>query len=371
MTGSILTRMTAQVQAQWQTRGWFARMLYPLSCLTEWVVRFKHRPAARQNAWRAPVPVLVIGNIYVGGTGKTPSVIACAKALSDLGWRPGIISRGYGVNIGPAPRLSSVNSDPTQIGDEPALIALESGCPVAVHPQRRLAIEKLLSTHPNVNLIISDDGLQHVKMARDLEIVVQDNRGCGNGWLLPAGPLREPPSRLKHVDAIITRLESQTVQEREQSMIAQDKIGHDMRGDIRPLKLDMTLVPMRFRHLETGRHISLEEMRSRSSGSRVGAAAGIGVPERFFNTIRDTGVSVLWTLALPDHHHFDSHTFGSVVADMILITAKDAIKCNKLRDDRLWVLEVTPRFSDDHVFQWLHHQLNLAVIKIDARSNDL
>lgn len=366
MTGNILTRIAAHVQVQWQTRGWFARLLYPLSCITEQVVRFQQRSAARARAWRAPVPVLVIGNIYIGGTGKTPIVIACAKALAKLGWRPGIISRGYGVKLGPQPRLSSAHSDPSLIGDEPALIATESGCPVAVHPQRRLAIEMLLSCHPDVNLVISDDGLQHVNMARDVEIVVQDNRGCGNGWLIPAGPLREPPGRLNHVDAIITRVESQAEHKGQPHQHKPDIKGHTLPANTRPLRFDMTLVPLCFRHLESGRHISLQEMRSMASGRQVGAAAGIGVPERFFSTLQDVGISLLWRRALPDHHHFDMHTFESSVADMILITAKDAIKCQHLKDDRLWVLEVTPRFSDDQVFQWLHDQLIIAGKQIGA-----
>jgi tetraacyldisaccharide 4'-kinase len=350
-------------QGWWQRRGLMARLLYPLSCLTRLVVSHQQGEAAKANAWRAPVPVLVIGNIYVGGTGKTPVVIACAKSLCLKGWKPGIVSRGYGVEIGPTPRVAHGQADPGLYGDEPALIALESGCPISVHPRRKLAIEALLTAHPEVNVIISDDGLQHVEMARDVEIVVQDERGVGNGWLLPAGPLREPVSRLDEVDAVITRISNVADQEKP-SLLAPPTT--------KPRHITMTLQPTCFRQVQTGRTLSLSEMRVFAQDKTVVAAAGIGVPQRFFDTLMAAGMSLAWARPLPDHVQMDANTFSDIQSDLIFITAKDAVKCRSLDDERLWALEVEPCFMDrDHAerresdfLTWLDHRLReLAVQK--------
>ncbi len=343
-------------QGWWQRRGLMAHLLYPLSCLTRLVVSHQQRPAAKAQAWRAPLPVLVIGNIYVGGTGKTPVVIACAKALVLKGWKPGIVSRGYGVDIGPIPRVAQGLADPRLYGDEPTLIAHESGCPVSVHPKRKLAIQALLAAQPDVNLIISDDGLQHVEMARDVEIVVQDERGVGNGWLLPAGPLREPVTRLDEVDAVITRMSA--VADNEKPSFWPPPTNN-------PRHLLMTLQPTCFRQVQTGRTLSLSEMRAFAQGKSVGAAAGIGVPQRFFDTLMAAGMHLAWTRPLPDHAQMDANTFSDIQSDLIFITAKDAVKCRSLGDDRLWALEVEPCFTDcDHAkrvesdfFTWLDHRL--------------
>lgn len=347
----------------WQQRGLMARLLYPLSCLTRLIVSQRQAPAVKARAWRAPLPVLVIGNIYVGGTGKTPVVIACAKALRTLGWKPGIISRGYGVDIGPAPRVAVGLADPRLYGDEPALIALESGCPIAVHPRRKLAIDALMRAHPEVNVILSDDGLQHVEMARDLEIVVQDERGVGNGWLLPAGPLREPVTRLDEVDAVVTRMNIDLPPPIPAA--DPDKSAVLPPATTKPRHICMTLRPTRFRHVQTGRILSLSEMRAFAEGKWIGAAAGIGVPQRFFDTLTGAGIRPDWTLPLRDHTQMDASTFAATRADLIFITAKDAVKCRSLQDNRLWALEVEPLFMDrddaarsqPDFFTWLDQRL--------------
>jgi len=368
--------LASMAQSWWQKRGLLARALYPLSCLTRLAVNYQQRPAAKASAWRAPVPIAVIGNIYVGGTGKTPVVIACARALADMGWKPGIVSRGYGVDIGPQPRVShgadstQQIADPELFGDEPALIAQESGCPIAVHPRRRLAIESLLARHPEVDVILSDDGLQHVEMGRDIEILVQDDRGVGNGWLLPAGPLREPIKRLNEVDAIITRCnkgfplnadEQDDVLPMHQSNEAYD-LGAPPKPNLnRPRRISMVLEPSHFRQVLTGKTISLSEMQAFAQNKTVGAAAGIGVPQRFFDTLLAEGIRLEWTRALPDHAKLDADIFSETKSDLIFITAKDAIKCRLLQDQRIWVMEVQARFSDNHFFPWLSQQLRLVV----------
>ncbi|WP_345251485.1 tetraacyldisaccharide 4'-kinase, partial [Pigmentiphaga soli] len=203
--------MKRLLQRQWQHGGWLSATLTPLSWLAALAVRLKR--AAYRHGWRRAerldVPVVVIGNIYVGGTGKTPLLLALAAGLRARGWQPGVVSRGYGAEVGPQPRVGRGRLDPALFGDEPALIAREAGVPVAVHPRRVLAARALRGACPEVDVILADDGLQHLPLARDDEIAVQDGRGVGNGRLLPAGPLREPPSRLAEVDAIVTNVTGQ------------------------------------------------------------------------------------------------------------------------------------------------------------------
>ncbi len=376
---SLMLRLQAglgnMAQSWWQKRGLVARLLYPLSCLTRLAVNYQQRPSAKASAWSAPVPVVVIGNIYVGGTGKTPVVIACAKALANMGWKPGIVSRGYGVDIGPQPRVSrgadptTQPVDPSLFGDEPALIAQESGCPIAVHPRRRLAIESLLATHPKVDVIISDDGLQHVEMGRDIEILVQDDRGVGNGWLLPAGPLREPLNRMDAVDAIITRSNNGLPLDSSGQRYA-PHVNHSGKVTasvatpepdlIRPRCINMVLEPIQFRQIQTGTTLSLPEMQGFAQDKTVGATAGIGVPQRFFDTLEAAGIHLDWTRALPDHAKLDADSFAEAKSDLIFITAKDAIKCQLLQDRRIWALEVQARFSDDDFLPWLSQKLQRA-----------
>jgi len=369
---SLMLRLQAglgnMAHSWWQKRGWVARALYPLSCLTRMAFNYQQRPAAKASAWRAPVPVVVIGNIYVGGTGKTPVVIACAKALANMGWKPGIVSRGYGVDIGPQPRVShgaeptAQPVDPSLFGDEPALIARESGCPIAVHPRRRLAIESLLATHPKVDVIISDDGLQHVEMGRDIEILVQDDRGVGNGWMLPAGPLREPLNRMDAVDAIITRSNSgfplDSIGQRDAPFV--NHSGKGTASVARPRRISMVLEPIHFRQMMTGTTLSLPEMVEFVQNKTLGATAGIGVPQRFFDTLEAVGIHLDWTRALPDHAKLDANSFAAAKSDLIFITAKDAIKCQLIQDRRIWALEVQARFSDDNFLPWLSQQLQRA-----------
>lgn len=260
---------------------------------------------------RLPCPVVVVGNLYVGGTGKTPTTLALVRALQARGWRPGVIARGHGRDAATA-RLVRVDDDARTAGDEPVLIAQESGAPVAVAARRIDAARLLLASHPECNVLIADDGLQHLALARDFEIAVIGPQGLGNGWVLPAGPLREPPGRLASVDALVL-------------------------NGAPPLPASAARLPQAYvldaslgqaQALGGGPGLALSELaqRQRTQGLRILAAAGIGLPERFFAMLRAAGL-VIDTLHLPDHHDYARNPFADRAADLVLITAKDAVKC--------------------------------------------
>lgn len=328
---------------QWQHGGWLSTLLRPLAALTARVVARKRADyrEGRRPVYRAPVPVVVIGNIYVGGTGKTPMVIATVEGLRAHGYTPGVVSRGYGVKLGPRARVGQGSLDAAQFGDEPALIARATGAPVAVHPRRALAAQALLDAHPQVDVIVSDDGLQHLALARDVEIVVQDQRGIGNGRLLPAGPLREPASRLRDVDAVVTNIG-----------VPDGRAAPPQATG--PRQVAMWLEPTDARRVEDG---ALRPLADFAGQPGVAAAAGIGNPERFFTTLRSQGIALAETLPLPDHHDYARSPFDRLAAAAILVTSKDAIKCAALHDARLWEVPVRAGFSDPWLFDWLAQRL--------------
>ncbi|GAA4025131.1 tetraacyldisaccharide 4'-kinase [Actimicrobium antarcticum] len=308
-----------RLTAAWQRRGVLACLLWPVSIL------FAVLTALRRNLYRVgwlsstrmPVPVVVVGNIFVGGTGKTPLVLWLVDALRQAGFVPGVISRGYG---GQPDAVAEVLPDslPVQVGDEPLLIAQRGHCPVVVGRDRVAAASALLLRHPAVDVIISDDGLQHYRLQRAAEIVLFDERGGGNGWLLPAGPLREPMSRRRDVTVVNAR---------------------QVPAGFPPATLQMTLIGTTAEALaDRSRAVALSGL-----GGTILAAAGIGNPERFFRMLRAAGLSIT-TMPLPDHHDFSDNPFAGISADVILITEKDAVKCVQIEalktDPRLWVVPV-------------------------------
>jgi tetraacyldisaccharide 4'-kinase len=274
------------------------------------------------RARRLPVPVVVVGNITVGGSGKTPLVAALAAGLAARGWKPGIVSRGYRGSAGPAtdaPRLVAADADPAQVGDEPALLA-RRGLPVAVGRDRVAAGRALLAAHPACNVILADDGLQHYRLARDVEIAVIDAaRGLGNGWRLPAGPLREAPARLAAVDEVV------------------ELVGPDpATRAARPGAWRMTLAGETFHRVDVPA-ITASAAAFRSDG--VHAVAGIGNPARFFAHLASLGIRAV-AHPYPDHHAFAAADLAIAGARAVLMTEKDAVKCGAFADARCWYLPV-------------------------------
>jgi tetraacyldisaccharide 4'-kinase len=308
----------------WLRRGPLAIALLPLALLLRVLVALRvalYRTGVLK-AGRLSVPVVVVGNIFIGGTGKTPLTIWLAQQLRAAGMTPGVISRGHG-GAGDAPREVLPTSRAQDVGDEPLLIAARAGCPVVVGRKRVEAGRHLLDLHPDVDVVITDDGLQHYALARDVEIILFDGRGTGNGWTLPAGPLREAPSRRRDV-----------------TVVNAPEITPALAAAVGGKPWPMRLVGDHAERLVDSRErVPLSALR----GKRVLAAAGIGNPGRFFAMLRAAGLDVA-ELPLPDHHDFLDDPFAAVDADVILVTEKDAVKCRQLEtinnDPRVWVVPV-------------------------------
>ncbi len=342
----------------WQSKGLPSTLLLPLSWLYGAAVRMRRRRHERraQEADFPRPPIVVVGNLVVGGTGKTPTVIALAQALQAQGWRPGIVSRGYGVRVGPQPRVGQGPVEAAQFGDEPALIAQATGCPIAVHPKRVLALQALLRQHPGIDVVIADDGLQHLALPRDLIVIVQDARGIGNGRLLPAGPLREPASRLRDAHTVITNLTAQTEPQPPVPDSAQALPDSPAASPRRPAagsaapgatrQVVMRLTPVGLTQLAGGRRMGWAAWRDAHAGWRVAALAAIGQPERFFRMLAQHGLALVYERALPDHQALDEDALQGLQADAVLVTEKDAVKLPDCQDARLWSVQVQPVFSD-------------------------
>lgn len=314
-------KLESWVHRQWAQRGIVPCLLYPLTFLYRAAAAQKRRSTVPH---RLPVPVVVVGNIYVGGTGKTPVTIALVKALRMRGWHPGVVSRGFGRND-QGVRLVAPDSPAHEVGDEPLLIAHESLAPVAVGRNRFEAATLLLKTHPEIDLIVSDDGLQHTALARDVELAVVGARGLGNGWTLPAGPLREPPSRLDAVDAIVINTTT------------------DVPFSSRTPRFAASSCFGACTQIATGEIDDIDQLAAKladSNGSAL-AAAGIASPGRFFAMVRAHDIECA-ELELGDHYDFSKNPFADRTEDMILITGKDAVKCVKIpaikSDPRIWMV---------------------------------
>jgi tetraacyldisaccharide 4'-kinase len=333
---SLQSATARWLHRQWQKRGLWAGLLWPVSCLALCYVSAKRRwyQPGGKRVYRAPVPVVIVGNIYVGGVGKTPVLIALVQQLVTLGWNPGVISRGYGVKLGSTPRVGRDELDARSFGDEPALISQQTHAPVGVHPNRRLACQALLQAYPEVDIIVSDDGLQHLALARDVEILVQDARQAGNGWLLPAGPLREPPSRLRTVDLVITR---QAIQPQHFEQPPARK---------QPAEVSMWLQITGIHSLDKKINLSVNEFIKKQKNKSSCAIAAISEPDRFFQSLGNAAIRYQSSIGLPDHHPLDAAFFKTQQADLLLITTKDAVKCRSLHDPRIWVVDTQAVFSD-------------------------
>lgn len=292
---------------------WFLR---PLAALFGLAARARRaRLQARARGQRLPVPVIVVGNIAVGGTGKTPFVIWLVERLREWGWKPGVISRGYGGRARSWPQRVDAASDPRLVGDEPVLIATRARCPVVVAPDR-LAAGALLLAGGDVDVVVSDDGLQHYRLWRDLEIAVVDaTRGLGNGQLLPAGPLREAPARLGEVALVVANGPGWTAPAgRQVTMRLQAREARALDGsEARPI--------------------------GAFAGATVHAVAGIGNPARFFAMLTQQNIRLV-VHPFPDHHPFarSDLEFGDSLP--VLMTEKDAVKCRGFAAPGRWVVPV-------------------------------
>ena len=310
-------------------------LLLPLSWLyglVSGLIRLSYKLGLKK-AWHAPVPVVVVGNLTAGGNGKTPVVIWLVEKLHQQGIRVGVVSRGYGGKAETYPLLLDRDTTTAQAGDEPVLIFQRTGAPVAVSPIRTDAVKALLAAHP-LQLIITDDGLQHYRLARDKEIVVIDGvRRFGNGWWLPAGPMRERVSRLKSVDAIVTNG------------------GKALAGEI-PMRLQPGLAV----NLLTGERLALPELHN------VVAMAGIGHPPRFFATLENSGLQPIKTVALADHQALTLADVEALTApgQTLIMTEKDAVKCRAFAKSNWWYLPVDAELSGERAQRLLQELVALA-----------
>ena len=289
------------------------------------------RRYAYRSGWlkshRVPVPVIIVGNIVAGGSGKTPLVLYLCELLRRSGYQPGIVSRGYGGKASHWPQRVSVNSDPAQVGDEPVLLATRSGCPMQVGPDRVAAARALLQDFP-CTVIIADDGLQHYALARDIEIALVDGvRRYGNQHLLPAGPLREPLRRLRTVDAVVCNSPAQTA-----------------------APAGEYVMQLEFNTVYSLRDPSRRQALADWYGQPVHAVAGIGHPERFFKQLAQAGVKPI-AHPFPDHYHYRAEDLQFSPHLPLLMTEKDAVKCRQLdlsaifENNEIWVVPVSARLE--------------------------
>ncbi|MDP3759894.1 MAG: tetraacyldisaccharide 4'-kinase [Ramlibacter sp.] len=310
--------MGRALQRAWLRRGVLACLLWPLSILLGMLAA--GRRLAYRQGWskthRIGVPVIVVGNVVAGGAGKTPVVMALVAHLRARGLAPGVISRGYGRSTSDCREVTS-GSRAAEVGDEPLLVARSCGVPVFVAPRRIDAANALLAAHPGTRVIVCDDGLQHLGLHRDIEICVFDERGVGNGWLLPAGPLREYWPR--PVDLVLRTGAPEGID----GFDATRRLApHAMRAD--------------------GKRVPLEALK----GRQLTAIAGVARPEAFFEMLRAEGLHLAKTIALPDHHDFRGDPIASGSAELVC-TEKDAVKLWRLRPGAWAVpleLEVDPEF---------------------------
>lgn len=278
------------------------------------------------RAWQAPVPVIVVGNISVGGTGKTPLTLALVEYLRRQGWRPGIVSRGYGGQGASYPQRVQADSDAAQVGDEPLLLARRTGVPVVIDPLRVRGVQHLLASS-DCNIVLCDDGLQHYALARTVEIAVIDGqRGLGSGWRLPAGPMREPVSRLRSVDFVVVN-------------------GMWQAPGIMPAAASiMTLTAAAWQPVNVDIDPGEEAAIAPSSGL-IHAVAGIGHPPRFFAMLAGQGFQPI-PHAFPDHHAYSADELCFSPPAPVVMTEKDAVKCAGIAPANSWYVPVQAILPD-------------------------
>ena len=308
------------IEKTWYRRSPWSVLLLPLSFIYGASIQLRaaaYRFGALQCS-EVGVPVIVVGNLTVGGSGKTPLVIRLVQLLARAGFSPGIVSRGYRGRTTKIPCLVQEGADPSLVGDEPLLVHQQTGCPVVID-RNRIRGARHLTSQCGVDIVVSDDGLQHLRMSRAVEIAVIDgDRRFGNGYLLPAGPLRESPSRLDTVDFVVTN-----------------------GGPALPGEYQMRTTINEAVHLTTGERRSLSQF----ADKKVHAIAGTANPAKFFSDLRLAGLA-LCARSFPDHHLYQSSDLNDLHLSTVLMTSKDAVKCRKLAGPDWWAVPQTTEIDD-------------------------
>ncbi|WP_415896311.1 tetraacyldisaccharide 4'-kinase [Neptuniibacter sp. QD57_21] len=326
-----------RLEGRWYSEKPAPCVLKPFSALYRFLAKRK-KDADLQQAWVAPVPVIIVGNISVGGTGKTPLTISLVERLKLEGYKPGIISRGYKSKATQFPFDVTTAGSPELAGDEPFMLAQRCQCPVIIDPNRPSAARYLLDNY-ECDLIISDDGLQHYRLDRDIEIVVIDGeRGLGNRVLMPAGPLREEPDRLRSVDLIVS------------NGCLQSKIAEAATVE------EMFLQPTALKNCLTDEELSLDAL----SGKQVHAVAGIGNPQRFFNTLEQELKVTVIPHAKPDHSFYTVEDFQFSDDYPVIMTEKDAVKVTEFAQSHCWYLQIKAQLAERFYAQLLD-KLKIAI----------
>ena len=345
------------IENSWRSRGPIAVLLLPVSWLYRAVLSL--RRLAYQQGWIAPVavplPVVVVGNLSIGGTGKTPLCAYLVERFSQDGWRPAIVSRGYGGVRRELAHIVDENDSPSEVGDEPILLFEQTGVPVCVCVHRAVAVQKIAEA-TNANIVFADDGLQHLSMPRVAEVLVVDGqRGFGNRWVLPAGPLRDSFSSVKNVNIVAIQVPSAAVPIQTESITELHgslKASPLRRIKATALQQQFSLEATNATQLRMGNSMALSDF----SGQRVHAVAGIGHPQRFFDSLTQRGITVI-EHAKADHADYclADIEFGDDLP--VLVTVKDAVKLKKLvgLPDNVWQINTQVVVSDS---------LNVAIGKL-------
>ncbi len=315
-----LTPFAKSLPNHWYKHTWLSVLLLPVSwvyCALVGLRRLAYRSGIKRTR-HLNAPLIVVGNLTVGGTGKTPLVIWLAERLRAAGYRPGIVCRGYGGQATWWPRLARADSSPREVGDEAVLLAVRAACPVMAGPNRVRSAQALISEH-RCDVVISDDGLQHLALGRTVDVVVIDGeRRFGNGHCLPAGPLREPAGRRFAADLRICN------------------------GTPRAGELQMQMVGNEFYRLgDPADRVGPAAFEQQT----VHAIAGIGNSERYFAHLRQLGLNVV-AHAFPDHHTFTAEDIACPGAAAIIMTEKDAVKCANIGDERHWVMPISAQVDE-------------------------
>ncbi len=328
--------MRLSAPAFWRRRTLFAKILYPLSGIFSVLVAIRRWCYRRSilKSWKSPVPVIIVGNISVGGAGKTPLVIALVEHLARAGRKPGIVTRGYGGDTtSHLPVMVDSASDPLQVGDEALMLARRTHMCVVASRDRPAAVQKLL-LESDCDVVVCDDGLQHYALQRDIEIVVVDAEyRFGNGYCLPAGPLREPVSRIKEADLVV--YSGQKKKQPGYVLKMEGFISHD----------DKTM-------------LSVDEFILANSNSPIHAIAAIAYPQKFFNTLISMGLELI-THEFPDHHVYRARDMQFSGRQTIVMTEKDKVKCESLALENAWYLKVSA-IVDATILAELDQQLAIA-----------